>query len=111
MFRERSLKLVNHWNDILANDSKIWDQTVFNSLARYEIRRRPNDPLHYVQIYNQTLLLGILPVALFCSGHTYFVSRMYETTGLQPYSVHATFQYSGNQGFFLQLLSDRFHGK
>lgn len=42
--------------------------------------------------------MGILPVALFASGHTYFVQRLHEHMGLDVYAVHATFQYSGTPG-------------
>ena len=40
----------------------------------------------------------MLPVALFCSGHVYFTQRMSVTLGVQPYAVHATFQFSGTPG-------------
>jgi hypothetical protein len=48
--------------------------------------------------YDGSLSLGILPVSIFCSGHTMFVQRMGYTLGLQPYAVHATFQFSGTPG-------------
>ena len=37
-------------------------------------------------------------MALFASGHTFFVQRLHERMGLQVYCVHATFQYSGTTG-------------
>ena len=45
-----------------------------------------------------TLLVGILPVATFASGHTFFVQRMHEKLHQQPYVVHATVQFSGTDG-------------
>ena len=48
--------------------------------------------------YDGTLAIGILPVALFASGHTFFVQRLHERMGLEVYCVHATFQYSGTTG-------------
>ena len=48
--------------------------------------------------YDGTLLVGVLPVATFCSGHTIFVQRMPQRHHLQPYVTHATFQYSGTPG-------------
>jgi hypothetical protein len=42
--------------------------------------------------------VGVLPVAFFCSGHVFFTQRMHETLGIQPYAVHATFQFSGTPG-------------
>lgn len=47
---------------------------------------------------NGQLTLGILPVSIFCSGHTMFVSRMPEQLDLAPYVVHAVFQYSASDG-------------
>ena len=43
-------------------------------------------------------MIGIFPVALFCSGHTYFTQRMPDKLGLKPYVAHATFQFSGTPG-------------
>lgn len=42
--------------------------------------------------------MGILPVSLFCSGHTMFVQRLGHRLGMEPYAVHATFQFSGTPG-------------
>jgi hypothetical protein len=53
------------------------------------------DTLHYFMADNGKLKMGILPVSIFCSGHTYFVQRLAERLNLQPYAVHATFQFSG----------------
>ena len=43
-------------------------------------------------------MMGILPVSTFCSGHTYFVQEWPARLGVDPYVVHATFQYSGTPG-------------
>ena len=72
--------------------------------------------------YDNSLLFGILPVDLFASGHTFFVQRLPERTGAGvglfdsgggesgggggggdsspsgPFVVHATFQFSGDEG-------------
>lgn len=48
--------------------------------------------------YDARYKFGILPVSTFCSGHTFFTQRMHEKLKLQPYVVHATFQYSGTPG-------------
>lgn len=42
--------------------------------------------------------VGVLPIAYFCSGHVYFTQRMHHTLGIEPYAVHATFQFSGTPG-------------
>lgn len=44
------------------------------------------------------MTVGILPVAHFCSGHVYFVQRLYDYLQIKPYAVHATFQFSGTPG-------------
>ena len=50
--------------------------------------------------YNGTIMIGILPVATYCSGHTYFVQRMPQRKSppIEPFTVHTTFQYSGAIG-------------
>ena len=61
----------------------------------------PGDPLHDKRLFrgaHGTLVVGILPVSIFASGHTFFVSRMHEQLGLDPYVIHATFQFSGTPG-------------
>ena len=40
---------------------------------------------------------GVLPVSLFASGHTFFVSRMAHLMHTTPFMVHTTFQYGGVQ--------------
>ena len=44
------------------------------------------------------LLAGVLPVALFASGHTFFVTRMAHVMHRSPFMVHTTFQYGGTEG-------------
>lgn len=48
--------------------------------------------------YNGKLRVGVLPCALFASGHTFFVQHKYAELDLEPYVAHATFQYSGTPG-------------
>ena len=48
--------------------------------------------------YDGKKLFGILPVSTFCSGHTFFTQSMPFKLGLDPYVVHATFQFSGTPG-------------
>lgn len=45
--------------------------------------------------------MGILPVSLFCSGHTFFVQKLHEKVEPKQdlaYVVHATFQFAGTEG-------------
>lgn len=53
--------------------------------------------------YDGKYKFGILPVSTFCSGHTFFTQRMHEKLKLQPYVVHATFQFSGTPGKRLRM--------
>lgn len=48
--------------------------------------------------YDGSLTMGILPVSIFCSGHTMYVQRMAQRLKLEPYAVHGTFQFSGTPG-------------
>lgn len=88
-----------------------WDQDVFNDIMRdgfdwdadedcwmpwESCSNKRIDRLFYGA--NATALIGILPVSLFCSGHTYFVQDMPEVIDREPYVVHATFQFSGKVG-------------
>ncbi len=55
-------------------------------------------PCYTCRGYGGKYKFGILPVSMFCSGHTYFTQRMPFKLGLDPYVVHATFQFSGTPG-------------
>jgi hypothetical protein len=46
-------------------------------------RAIPDHPLNLFKGYNGALTMGILPVSVFCSGHTYYTQRMFETLKLQ----------------------------
>lgn len=48
--------------------------------------------------FDGKMRIGILPISTFCSGHTFFIQRMAAALGLEPYVVHATFQFSGTPG-------------
>lgn len=72
------------------------------SLAKRGIQHpEPESDLGQKRLFlgdNGNLVVGILPVSIFANGHTFFVSRMHEKLGLDPYVVHATFQFSGTPG-------------
>ena len=107
-FSSRAKDLGEEWGRMLDKNEKLWDQNAFNQLMRKELMENNwleggvqgnerEDRLF--TSYGNSLKFGILPVALFCSGHTYFVQdlpdRIYHTV---PYVVHATFQYGGTEG-------------
>ena len=111
------------WHDTLAaSPPGAWDQAVFNDIARdgVDLESARGDNLFWCA--NGTALLGVLPVADYASGHTFFVQRLAErrsgeaeglavaaaggsrTTHVlpppspHPTVVHATFQFSGTPG-------------
>lgn len=45
-----------------------------------------------VHAWNSSIVIGVLPVASFASGHTFFVQKLYEVQRATPYVVHTTFQ-------------------
>lgn len=98
LFRPRARELAKEWLDMLLKDDKVWDQNAFNDLFRRGSRALPDRPDRLFSGYDGKLKLGILPVALFASGHTGFTQRMPEKLGLRPYVVHATFQFGGTPG-------------
>lgn len=96
LFRPNSKKFVDEWVKAL-DDPKMWDQTAFNDLAR-KGHGSSSPPKNLWKGYMGELTVGVLPCALFASGHTFFVQHKYAELGLAPYVAHATFQYSGTPG-------------
>lgn len=94
-------KFVSEWLDMILKDDKYWDQNAFNDLARRgwdpHSRRHPQNT-RLARGWDGNIYFGVLPVSTFGSGHTFFVQRMYEVQKLQPYAVHATYQFGGNRG-------------
>ncbi|KAL6753317.1 nucleotide-diphospho-sugar transferase-domain-containing protein [Haematococcus lacustris] len=98
LFRNQSMEFVNRWIDIIEKDANVWDQNAFNDLFRIGVRELPDNKQHLFLGYNGKLKMGILPVSVFGSGHTFFTQRMWQTLKLEPYALHATFQFSGTPG-------------
>ena len=42
--------------------------------------------------------MGVLPAALFASGHTFYIRNLAASMGLEPYAAHNNFQFSGLEG-------------
>ena len=97
LLRHTAKDLAKEWVEVLEKDDKIWDQNAFNDLYRRGARGSP-DGDNLMLGYKGNLRIGILPVSIFASGHTFFVQKMYEKLKLEPYVVHATFQFSGTEG-------------
>jgi len=100
--RHDVLHAMLHWQSECMEHPTLWDQNLFKDVLKIGgLRFRPNQVLADKRLflgYNSTITIGILPVSTFCSGHTYFVQRMPQRRGFEPYSVHTTFQYSGAVG-------------
>ena len=65
------------------------------------VRARPESGLSDARLFrsfDDKIIGGVLPLTLFCGGHNYFASRLPQRRGLEPYSVHTTFQYGGADG-------------
>ncbi|KAG2439915.1 hypothetical protein HYH02_010544 [Chlamydomonas schloesseri] len=101
----RTVQFVDSWLAAINADPKYWDQNAFNDLARQGwaepgkgIKRHPDASSRVFLGANGTLAVGVLPVASFSGGHTFYVQRLYEVQRVKPYAVHCTFQYGANPG-------------
>lgn len=71
---------------VLDADEKVWDQNVFNTLARSGFNMmatHPSSPNLFMG-WDGRLVIGVLPVSGFLSGHTYHVQRLHEVCNLSP---------------------------
>jgi len=93
-----SQALTDEWVLNLEKDPKLWDQAEFNTLMRRGGCWASPDGSGVGPGYGGKVQLGALPVALFNNGHTFFTQRLPEHLGLNPYALHATFQYEGTPG-------------
>ena len=101
-FRDSSLPLVEEWRRVIRSDpANKWDQGEFNRLARHQWDPRSTkglaDPRLFYS-YKKKVIGGVLPLALFCGGHNYFVSQFAQRSHLEPYSIHTTYQYAAAAG-------------
>ena len=97
-----ALPLVEEWRAVIRSDPRNkWDQGEFNRLARFEWNPRRTDGLSDPRLfwsYKERVIGGVLPLALFCGGHNYFVSQFAQRQGWAPYSIHTTYQYAAAAG-------------
>lgn len=100
-YSERTVKFVASWLDAINADPELWDQNAFNVLAREGwdpvVKVHPDHKRVFIGA-NGTLAVGVLPVASFSGGHTFFVQKLYEVHRIAPMAVHCTFQYGANPG-------------
>jgi len=96
-----TIEMTQRWLEVIEGDPNKWDQVAFNDLkAEGKSCAGARDKDGLMQAYNGKVLMGILPVALFSNGHTFYVQHLQDRLdpGLKPYAVHATFQYGGTPG-------------
>jgi len=92
---------VQQWKEACFANKDAWDQVLFASVLRRGggggVDSHRLKPL-FKKAGGGQVKAGVLPVSLFASGHTHFVSRMAHLMHTTPYMVHTTFQYGGAQG-------------
>ena len=70
------------WETTLAHEAA-WDQTVFNNLARQgaDLSGGAGANSRLWKGHGGALTVGVLPIATFAGGHTFFVQSLYEVRG------------------------------
>ena len=100
--KANALEFVQKWRDTCFNRPNDWDQVLFGQVLSQGQAGREVDKRRLRKMFKRSdgthVMAGVLPVSLFASGHTFFVSRMAHLMHTQPYMVHTTFQYGGAQG-------------
>ena len=100
--KANSLEFVNAWRDTCYRRKNDWDQVLFSQVLSQGSGGRTVDRDRLRPMYKRSdgthVMAGVLPVSLFASGHTFFVSRMAHLMHEHPFMVHTTFQYGGAQG-------------
>jgi hypothetical protein len=77
---QKTKDFVDEYVAVLDADEKVWDQNVFNQLARSGFNQmitHPSNPNLFMG-WNRRLVIGVLPVSAFLSGHTYHVQRLHQ---------------------------------
>ena len=71
------------WESDLQAHEAAWDQAVFNNLARQgaNLSGGAGDGSRLWKGHTGALTVGVLPVAAFAGGHTFFVQSLYEVRG------------------------------
>lgn len=98
--RANAIEFVQSWRDACFRNTDAWDQVLFAGVLRRNMDGPGPKRLQkmFKRSDGTSIMAGVLPVALFASGHTFFVSRMAHLMHDHPYMVHTTFQYGGAQG-------------
>ena len=98
LMRRGKLELfAQEWDQALREDGYALDGEVFSKILSRGVVFNTNTPRRFLA-FDQTLRVGILSVSLVSNGHTYFLQKLHEKSGVKPYAVHATHQFSGLSG-------------
>ena len=102
------LPFARAWREFLRENPSRWDQTVFNEMIKrgHSIRRsKEAEPQLFakrlwrsVSSVFAPVTVGVLPIATFCSGHTWSVSKLPERAALRPLVYHTAFVFAGGHG-------------
>ena len=95
-----SQQLTQEWVKRIEADDKLWDQNAFNDLKALAgaCQYVPDGSGLTDTAYGGRVTMGVLPVAQFSNGHTFYAQRLHTANGLAPYAVHNTFQFGGTPG-------------
>ena len=100
--KANALEFVQEWRDTCYRRKNDWDQVLFSQVLSKGSGGRTVDRDRLRPMFKREddthVMAGVLPVSLFASGHTFFVSRMAHLMHQHPFMVHTTFQYGGAQG-------------
>eukprot|EP00322_Chrysochromulina_rotalis_P023276 CAMPEP_0115844046 /NCGR_PEP_ID=MMETSP0287-20121206/8629_1 /TAXON_ID=412157 /ORGANISM="Chrysochromulina rotalis, Strain UIO044" /LENGTH=653 /DNA_ID=CAMNT_0003297765 /DNA_START=130 /DNA_END=2091 /DNA_ORIENTATION=+ len=100
--KANAIDFVEAWRDTCFRRKNDWDQVLFGQVLAKGADGRTVDSDRLRAMFERKdgthVMAGVLPVSLFASGHTHFVSRMSHLMHEHPYMVHTTFQYGGAQG-------------
>lgn len=96
------LKLANAWRAEVASDKAFtnWmnDQQALNRLVAHNVARVSLSSGGLLEVFGQTLRLGVWPAHLFPSGHVFFIQRVNAALATRPVAIHLTFQNCDQSG-------------
>ena len=112
---EQAKEFVEKWKQKVATSNIAWmrDQPALNLLVRdgepalasaVKVPKEKQGSPGYRSLMfaaNNTIRLGVLPVALFSNGHTFFVQEhhVHHPEDGEPYAVHMTYQYGDTREY------------
>lgn len=99
LLRKTAKPLVDDWAAHMVTHPTHWDQAIFNDKAKRGWTAWAGDPTGQLHsCAGGRLRCGVLPIALFCGGHTFHAENLPHKLGVLPYAVHTTYVYGGTPG-------------